>query len=94
MSLNIVMKENDIIGCGYKRGEDQSDKGMVYFTYNGSRLAEGLDGVQCGLYPVIHIQKKVTTLINPQFKQLRSSPPKYGGFEPVASEFALQCSTS
>ena len=59
VSLNVVMKENDIIGCGYKKDEDHSDKGLAYFTYNGQRLAENLDGVQSGLWPVIHIQKKV-----------------------------------
>lgn len=62
VSLNVVMKENDIIGCGYKKAEDHSDKGLVYFTYNGQRLAENLDGVQSGLWPVIHIQKKVKIL--------------------------------
>lgn len=62
VSLNIVMKENDIIGCGYKKAEDHSDKGLAYFTYNGQRLAENLDGVQSGLWPVIHIQKKVKIL--------------------------------
>jgi len=61
VSLNIVMKENDVIGCGYKRGEDQSDKGLVYFTYNGDRLEQDLEGAQSGLWPVIHIQKKVTS---------------------------------
>ena len=55
------MKENDVIGCGYKRGEDQSDKGLVYFTYNGDRLEQDLEGAQSGLWPVIHIQKKVTS---------------------------------
>ena len=60
VSLNIVMKERDVIGCGYKRAEDQADRGMVYFTCNGERLAEGVDGVQTGLWPVLHIQKKVT----------------------------------
>ena len=49
VSLNIVMKERDVIGCGYKRAEDQADRGMVYFTRNGERLAEGVDGVQTGL---------------------------------------------
>ncbi|PFX24720.1 putative E3 ubiquitin-protein ligase HECTD4 [Stylophora pistillata] len=58
VSLNIVMKEKDVIGCGYKRAEDQADKGTVYFTCNGERLAESLDGVQSGLWPVLHIQKK------------------------------------
>lgn len=62
VSLNIVMKENDIIGCGYKKAEDHSDKGLAYFTCNGQRLAENLDGVQSGLWPVIHIQKKVKIL--------------------------------
>lgn len=62
MSLNIVMKEKDIIGCGYKRAEDHSDKGLAYFTCNGERLAENLDDVQSGLWPVIHIQKKVKML--------------------------------
>lgn len=63
VSLNIVMKEKDVIGCGYKRAEDQSDKGTVYFTCNGVRLADSLDGVQSGLWPVIHIQKKVTRVL-------------------------------
>ena len=56
------MKENDIIGCGYKMAEDHSDKGLAYFTYNGQRLEENLDGVQAGLWPVIHIHKKVQML--------------------------------
>ncbi|XP_068681108.1 probable E3 ubiquitin-protein ligase HECTD4 isoform X3 [Montipora foliosa] len=58
VSLNIVMKENDVIGCGFKKGEDQPGKASVYFTYNGDRLAEELEGVQAGLWPVVHIQKK------------------------------------
>ena len=53
------MKENDVIGCGFKRGEDQPGKSSVYFTYNGDRIAEELQGVQAGLWPVVHIQKKV-----------------------------------
>lgn len=56
------MKENDVIGCGFKGGEDQSGKASVFFTYNGDRIAEELDGVQAGLWPVLHIQKKVTPL--------------------------------
>ena len=59
VSLNIVMKESDIIGCGYKKTEDHPDKGLAYFTCNGQKLAENLEGVQAGLWPVIHIQKKV-----------------------------------
>ena len=59
VSLNIIMKENDVIGCGYNRTDEHSNKGLVYFTYNGNRLAENLEGVPSGLWPVIHIQKKV-----------------------------------
>ena len=73
------MKEKDVIGCGYKRAEDQADKGTVYFTCNGERLAESLDGVQSGLWPVLHIQKKVTHL-----KPLKS----------LASNFFLKVSPS
>ena len=62
VSQNVVMKENDVIGCGYKKAEDESDKGLVYFTCNGNRLAEDLDGVRSGLWPVIHIQKKVNNV--------------------------------
>ena len=50
-----------MIGCGYTRSEHNLDKGMVYFTCNGTRLTEVLDGVSAGLWPVIHIQKKVRT---------------------------------
>lgn len=53
------MKENDVIGCGFKAGEDRSGKASVFFTYNGDRIADELDGVQAGLWPVLHIQKKV-----------------------------------
>ena len=62
VSLNIIMKENDVIGCGFERNEDQSANGLVYFTCNGDRLAGDLDGVQSGLWPVIHIQKKVRNI--------------------------------
>ena len=62
VSLNIIMKENDVIGCGFERNEDQSAYGLVYFTCNGDRLAGDLDGVQSGLWPVIHIQKKVRNI--------------------------------
>jgi hypothetical protein len=61
------MREHDVIGCGWERLdpteiEDNSRvTGRVYFTRNGKRLAEVLDGVSAGLFPVVHIQKKVST---------------------------------
>ena len=65
ISLNINMKEQDIVGCGYERDEtndttfENMDKGKVYFTYNGRRLNESLDGIEAGLWPALHIQQKV-----------------------------------
>ena len=65
VTLNLSMREHDVIGCGWERLdptdiEDNSQvTGRVYFTRNGKRLAEVLDGVCAGLFPVVHIQKKV-----------------------------------
>ena len=65
MSLNITMKEMDVVGCGYERVAsagtpfEDTDKGKVYFTYNGTRLCESLDGIEAGLWPALHIQQKV-----------------------------------
>ena len=60
------MREHDVIGCGWERQESEFDgdrrvSGRVYFTRNGKRLAEILDGVSAGLYPVVHIQKKASS---------------------------------
>ena len=65
MTLNLAMREHDVIGCGWERQEGEFDGdtrvlGRVYFTRNGQRLTEVLDGVSPGLYPVVHIQKKVS----------------------------------
>ena len=58
------MREHDVIGCGWERLDSESEGesrvlGRVYFTRNGKRLAEVLDGIPTGLFPVVHIQKKV-----------------------------------
>ena len=63
VALNLSMREHDVIGCGWEGlgpTEETSDAtGRVYFTRNGKRLAEVLDGISTGLFPVVHIQKKV-----------------------------------
>ena len=35
-----------------------SAKGTAFFTHNGTRLDQTLDGVDPELYPVVHMQKK------------------------------------
>lgn len=65
VTLNLSMREHDVIGCGWERLEPAEIEdnphvtGRVYFTRNGKRLAEVFDGVSTGLFPVVHIQKKV-----------------------------------
>ena len=64
--LEVTLNAGDVAGIGWERqGDDtqplpgQQVKGQVYFTYNGERLAATLDDVSGGMWPVVHIQKKV-----------------------------------
>lgn len=63
--LDVGLGSGDVSGVGWERQEDpahmpgQSGKGTVYFTYNGSRLPNTIDDVAGGMWPVVHIQKKV-----------------------------------
>uniref|UniRef100_T1J2Q6 HECT domain-containing protein n=1 Tax=Strigamia maritima TaxID=126957 RepID=T1J2Q6_STRMM len=63
--LDITLSPGDICGCGWERTGDSSEfpsqqvKGTVFFTHNGQRLPSLLDDVSGGLYPVVHIQKKL-----------------------------------
>lgn len=57
ISTGLVLKVNHVIGCGYMRSED--NVGTVYFTHNGQRLPGSLNDVNAGLWPVVHLQKKV-----------------------------------
>ncbi|KAI8513246.1 putative E3 ubiquitin-protein ligase HTD4 [Branchiostoma belcheri] len=63
--LDVTLSAGDVAGIGWERvGEAPSVqgeqvKGRVYFTYNGQRLPAVLDDVSGGMWPVIHIQKKV-----------------------------------
>lgn len=55
----------DVAGIGWERTEGtppppgQPAKGRVYFTYCGQRLSPYLEDVSGGMWPVVHIQKKV-----------------------------------
>ncbi len=63
--LDVTLNSGDIAGIGWERQGDspplpgQTVKGIVYFTHNGRRLAPTLDDVAGGMWPVVHIQKKV-----------------------------------
>lgn len=52
-------------GIGWERSEGtppppgQAPKGRVYFTYCGQRLSPILEDVAGGMWPLVHIQKKV-----------------------------------
>ena len=58
----------DVAGIGWERSEctppppGQAPKGRVYFTYGGQRLCPILEDVAGGMWPLVHIQKKVGLL--------------------------------
>ena len=62
--LDVTLNAGDVAGIGWERtGESpvqgQTPRGRVYFTYNGRRLNAYMDDVSGGMFPVVHIQKKV-----------------------------------
>lgn len=64
----------DVAGIGWERTEGtppppgQPAKGRVYFTYCGQRLSPYLEDVSGGMWPVVHIQKKVGYLVGMEIK--------------------------
>lgn len=63
-------KPGDVAGIGWERSEctppppGQAPKGRVYFTYGGQRLSPILEDVAGGMWPLVHIQKKVGLLFS------------------------------
>lgn len=59
----------DVAGIGWERSEGtppppgQAPKGRVYFTYCGQRLSPILEDVAGGMWPLVHIQKKVSYIL-------------------------------
>lgn len=73
VTFNLSMREHDIIGCGWEamdREENTTGVGTAFFTHNGKRLSEVLEGVERGLFPVVHIQKKVIYIFKHIFSLL------------------------
>ena len=63
--LDVTLNAGDIAGIGWERtGESppqgQTPKGRVYFTYRGRLLSAYMEDVSGGMFPVVHIQKKVS----------------------------------
>ncbi|MEQ2216515.1 hypothetical protein XENOCAPTIV_017459, partial [Xenoophorus captivus] len=67
--LLIWVNTGDVAGIGWERSEGtppppgQAPKGRVYFTYGGQRLSPSLEDVAGGMWPLVHIQKKVNELV-------------------------------
>jgi hypothetical protein len=61
----LLLPIGDVAGIGWERSEGtppppgQAPKGRVYFTYCGQRLSPILEDVAGGMWPLVHIQKKV-----------------------------------
>ena len=55
-----LLKAGDVVGCGWLKEDTPTNKGVVYFTVNGIRLEQTFKDSPTGLYPFIHVQKKVS----------------------------------
>lgn len=67
--LDVTLGVGDVAGIGWERTNDPAvsnmaiPKGQVYFTYRGQRLTATLDNVAGAMFPVVHIQKKVSIVV-------------------------------
>ena len=58
----------DTVGVGWERQPDspimqgETCKGKVFFTYNGRKLHPVMEDVNGSMWPVVHLQKKVSSL--------------------------------
>ena len=68
--LDVSLSVGDVAGVGWERQGDsplmprQQVKGLVYFTHKGRRLPSVIDDVAGGMWPVLHIQKKVGVIVS------------------------------
>ena len=65
-----ALSTNDVIGIGWEKTSEQGGsatapvRGRVYFTFNGRRLTASIEEVSGGLWPVVHLQKRVRYISN------------------------------
>ena len=65
--LDVTLNAGDIAGIGWEKTGDtivqgQIPRGRVYFTYRGRLLSAHMEDVAGGMFPVVHIQKKVRVI--------------------------------
>lgn len=65
--LDVTLNAGDIAGIGWERTDEspvqgQTPKGRVYFTYRGRLLSSNMEDVSGGMFPVVHVQKKVSVI--------------------------------
>ena len=66
-NLDAPLKTGDIVGCAWIRGDQGGGAGVMYYTLNGAKLDHVFNKVPPGLYPFVHLQKKVS-FINSQLE--------------------------
>lgn len=68
LRFDLQMSPGDIIGIGWEASHadpkptNSPNLGTLYFTQNGTRLSQELEGVPLGLFPIIHLQKRDTRI--------------------------------
>uniref|UniRef100_A0A1X7UQ08 HECT domain-containing protein n=1 Tax=Amphimedon queenslandica TaxID=400682 RepID=A0A1X7UQ08_AMPQE len=62
ISTEYLVKNGDIVGCGWIKEDTPPARGVVYFTVNGNKLEQSFKDCPSGLYPFVHVQKKGTRL--------------------------------
>lgn len=63
ISSETLIKNGDIVGCGWIKEDTPTARGVVYFTVNGNRLEQSFKECPSGLYPFVHVQKKVSSIL-------------------------------
>lgn len=61
--FDIRIKTGDVLGMGWMRASGMPSVGVVFVTHNGTKLVREIDSVRANLWPVIHLQKKVSLLV-------------------------------
>ena len=63
INTDCLIKNGDIVGCGWIKEDTPTARGVVYFTVNGNRLEQSFKDCPSGLYPFVHVQKKVSPFL-------------------------------
>ena len=60
ITIETPLKTGDVVGCGWIKEETPENKGVVYFTVNGTKLDQTFKNSPVEMYPFLHVQKKVS----------------------------------